>query len=204
MHYYETLARAVDEDRLRRAADRRSPLEDVVRAASEGDGAAWSTLVDRFAGRVRAITNAHRLSAHDAEDVMQTTWLRLFEHVARVRRPGAVGAWIGTTACRESLHTLDAARRQRPTEHARLDTETVDAVDDDMLDAADRAAAVRAALKGLSGREQTLLGLLFGAPTLSYRDIAAALDMPVGSIGPTRQRCIARLRLDPRLRALAD
>ncbi len=189
--------------RHRTAADP-SDLDDVVRAASAGDGAAWAALVERFAGRVRAVAHAHRLSPHDAEDVMQSTWLRLLEHIASVRVPGAVGGWIATTARRESLRTVQAARRQEPTEHELLDTAIVEPVDADRLAEAERRQTVTGALGRLSARDAALLGMLFAEPAPSYAEISAALDMPVGSIGPTRQRTIARLRRDRDLRRLAE
>jgi DNA-directed RNA polymerase specialized sigma24 family protein len=132
-----------------------------------GDGAAWATLVERFAGRVRAVAQAHRLSQHDAEDVMQSPWLRLFEHIASVGVP--VPSAPGSPPPR-------AASR----------------------------SAVAGALRRLSARDAALLGMLFAEPALSYAEIAAALEMPVGSIGPTRQRSIARLRRDGDLRRLAE
>jgi RNA polymerase sigma factor (sigma-70 family) len=205
MHYNQkALVETVEAERLARAARRRAPdLEDVVLAASAGDGAAWTSLVERFAGRIRAVARAHGLSAHDAEDVMQGTWLRLIEHIAQVRRPGAVGAWISTTARREALRTLNASRRQVPTDDELLDVEAVEPVDVDRLVAAERESAVAGALGKLHDRDAALLGLLFAEPAPSYAEISAVLQMPVGSIGPTRQRCIARLRRDRELHALA-
>jgi DNA-directed RNA polymerase specialized sigma24 family protein len=117
---------------------------------------------------------------------------------------GAVGAWIATTARRESLRTVQAARRPEPTDQQLLGTEVVEPVDADRLAAAERRSAVAGALRRLSARDAALLGMLFAEPALSYAEIAAALEMPVGSIGPTRQRSIARLRRDGDLRRLAE
>ena len=210
MHYNQSAfvdsVRAEQQARAARHRIRSEPadLDAVVRAAAAGDGAAWAALVERFAGRIRAVTQAHRLSHHDAEDVMQSTWLRLFEHIASVRVPGAVGAWVATTARRESLRTAQAARRQEPTDHVRLDTEAVEPVDADRLAAAERRTTMADALRRLSARDAALLALLFAEPAPSYAEISAALDMPVGSIGPTRARSSARLRRDRDLRRLAE
>ena len=206
MHYNQSaFVDSVRAEQRARAARRgRSDLDALVRAASAGDGAAWETLVERFTGRIRAVTQDHRLSQHDAEDVMQSTWLRLFEHIASVRVPGAVGAWIATTARRESLRAVRAARRQEPTDHELLDSEVVEPVDVDRLAAAERRSTMAGALNKLSPRDAALLGMLFAEPAPSYAEISAALDMPVGSIGPTRQRSIARLRRDRELRRLAE
>lgn len=210
MHYNQkAFVEAVDANRSARAARRRLPansadLDDVVRAASAGDGVAWAALVERFAGRIRAVARAHRLSHQDAEDVMQSTWLRLVEHIARVQAPGAVGAWLTTTARRESLRTVEAARRQEPTDHELLDTQVVEPVDAAELAEVERRSTVTRALTKLSARDAALLGMLFAEPASSYAEVSAALDMPIGSIGPTRQRSIARLRRDRDLRRVVE
>ena len=79
---------------------------DLVFAAKAGDSQAWNALVDRFASTVWAVARAHRLSAADAADVSQTTWMRLVEHLDRIEQPERVGAWLATTARRESLRIL--------------------------------------------------------------------------------------------------
>jgi RNA polymerase sigma factor (sigma-70 family) len=183
-------------------SSRPGDLEGVVRAAADGDGTAWRSLVDRFASHIRSIARAHRLSAQDADDVAQTTWLRLVEHIAGMRQPAAVAGWLSTTARREALSTLRASGRERPTEAALLDGEASDPVDARRLADAERRAAIATAVSALPERDRTLLGLLFAEPAPSYTEISATLDMPVGSIGPTRQRCMARLRADARLRAV--
>ena len=86
-------------------------LNELVRAAAEGDQQAWDALVDRFAGLVWAIARAHRLSPADAADVSQTTWLRLVEHLGRIRDPERVGAWLAATARHECLRVIRHAGR---------------------------------------------------------------------------------------------
>jgi RNA polymerase sigma factor (sigma-70 family) len=204
LHHQAAFVEGVHAERLSRASRRRSrDLEGVVRAAADGDSAAWRSLVDRFAAHIRTIARSHRLSAHDADDVAQTTWLRLVEHIAGMRQPAAVAGWLSTTARREALSTVKSVGRERPTEDALLDDEATEPVDAGRLAATERSAAVAEAMASLSPRDRTLLGLLFADPAPSYTEISAALGMPVGSIGPTRQRCMARLRDDARLRAVA-
>jgi RNA polymerase sigma factor (sigma-70 family) len=204
-HHQQAYVESVHADRLSRVARRRSgDLEGVVRAAAGGDGAAWRSLVDRFAGHVRSIARAHRLSAHDADDVAQTTWLRLVEHIDGMRQPAAVGGWLSTTARREAVSAIKSSGRERPTDHTLLEGEASEPVDTARLAATERSAAVGRAMATLSERDRTLLGLLFAEPAPSYTEISATLGMPIGSIGPTRQRSIARLRDDPQLRAAAD
>ena len=168
--------------------------EELVVAAAKGDRRAWESLVDAYSGLVWAIARNHRLGDNDAADVSQTTWLRLMENIQRLREPARVGAWLATTARHECLRLIGQARRVvlLPNE------EDYDAVadtppPDSALLAAERDARVRAALLTLSPRCQQLLKLLMLDPPPSYEEISAATGMPIGSIGPTRGRCLAHL-----------
>ena len=175
----------------------------LVRSAANGDEAAWRGLVTRFSSLVWAVARAHRLTNADAADVYQTTWLRLAEHIGRIEHPDRVGAWLATAARRECLQSLRSAAKTAPTDDMdRLDTtpavgnpteEAVLAAETEREDAA-RAAAMWRAFSRLSGRCRELLRILMATPPPSYAEVAAALGLPVGSIGPTRARCLQRLR----------
>jgi DNA-directed RNA polymerase specialized sigma24 family protein len=89
----------------------RSDIALFVKGAAVGEQAAWDALVDRFGPTVWAIARAHRLNPSDAADVSQTTWLRLVENLHRIEQPERVGAWLATTARRESLRVLRLASR---------------------------------------------------------------------------------------------
>jgi RNA polymerase sigma factor (sigma-70 family) len=182
--------------RAGRAQD--AELDHLVRAAKTGDAEAWSALVDRYNARLRCVARRHRLGAQDVEDVLQTTWLRLLEHIERVREPGAVGAWLETTARRESLRIVRSGRQEELSDAEHLG-EAVAPVDEQRLVAAERRTALAAAVDRLPGRDRELLGLLCAEPARSYAEISDRLDMPIGSIGPTRARCLDRLRRDPAL-----
>ena len=176
---------------------------DLVTAALGGDKASWEELVQRYSGLVWSVARGYRLSAADAADVFQTTWLRLAEHLGRISDRGQVGAWLATTARREALRVARGSARTVPAddaamtalghvdeytpEHAVLNAEQA------RLDA-DRAAAVWRAFSKLPDRCRELLRILIASPPPSYAEVAAALGMPVGSIGPTRARCLRRLR----------
>lgn len=164
----------------------------LVRAAADGDQAAWNALVDRFNGLVWSVARSHRLSTPDASDVVQTTWLRLVEHLDRLQDPERVGAWLATTARRESLRALRLSARQVVVDD--LPDAGTDAQLGAALFEAERDRALWAAFGGLSERCQTLLRVLVADPPPSYEEVSAALDMPIGSIGPTRARCLERLR----------
>jgi RNA polymerase sigma factor (sigma-70 family) len=171
-------------------------LVDLVRRASDGDQAAWNAIVDRFAGTVWAIARAHRLNEATAADVSQTTWLRLVEHLDRIERPERLGAWLATTARRESLRVIRMAGRQVPTGE---DFDLIEApasngpVDGHVL-AEERNQVLGELVSQLPCRCQLILRLLSADTPLSYKELSEALEMPIGSIGPTRQRCLEHLR----------
>jgi RNA polymerase sigma factor (sigma-70 family) len=171
-----------------------SDVGQLVRDAAGGDQAAWNRLVERFNGLVWAVTRAHRLPGAEASDVVQTTWLRLVENLDRLQDPERVGAWLATTARRECLRSLRVSARVSPTETELLPDPGTDEPMGAALLAEERDRALWEAFGGLSERCQALLRLLVADPPPSYEDVGAALDMPIGSIGPTRQRCLERLR----------
>jgi RNA polymerase sigma factor (sigma-70 family) len=175
----------------------------LVRSAANGDEVAWRGLVARFSSLVWAVARAHRLTNADAADVYQTTWLRLAEHIGRIEHPDRIGAWLATAARRECLQSLRSAAKTAPTDDMdRLDItpaagnpteEAVLAAETEREDAA-RAAAMWRAFSRLSDRCRELLRILMATPPPSYAEVAAALGLPLGSIGPTRARCLQRLR----------
>ncbi len=170
-------------------------VADLVTRARDGDEQAWDDLVERYLGMVHAICRGHRLGVDDAADVNQVVWLRLVEHLSRIRSPAAVGGWIAATARNECLRVLRLAGRVVLTEDAELDhAEERDAGVDTGLLVYERDRALLDAFARLGDRCQHLLRLLMADPAPSYDEVAAALDMPVGSIGPTRGRCLEQLR----------
>jgi RNA polymerase sigma factor (sigma-70 family) len=170
----------------------------LLRLAAGGDQHAWNELVDRFTGLLWATCRAHRLSPADAGDVCQLTWLRLLEHLDTIRDPARLPGWLATTCRRECLVLLRQQRRLQPVEDERL----LGAGDDDVpADRAvlveDRDAVLWRAFGELGERCRGILEVLVvlaedGPP--SYRSAAQALGVPVGTLGPTRGRCLARLR----------
>ncbi|MQA35466.1 RNA polymerase sigma factor [Modestobacter roseus] len=177
-----------------------SPATDVaalVRAAAAGDQAAWNGLVERFGNLVWAVARAHRLQGDDAADVFQTTWLRLVEHLPRLREPERVGAWLATTARHECLRVIRRSGRETAREPELLDLTPDDGPEvSSRLVTAERDTAVWHALRNTTGRCRELLGVLLAEPPLSYTEVSELLGMPIGSIGPTRRRCLEKLRRD--------
>jgi RNA polymerase sigma factor (sigma-70 family) len=164
----------------------------LVRAAAGGDQGAWDALVSRYVGLVWATARSYRLEDADAADVVQTTWLRLVEHLDRLRDPAAVGSWLATTARNEALRVIRVRSREVATDE--LDEPSDDSPPDQALLAGERDVAVRAAFELLRERCRALLRLLAMDEPPSYEEISAALDMPIGAIGPTRSRCLEQLR----------
>lgn len=171
-------------------------VSSLVQEAAEGRSEAWGALVERYAGLVWSVARSFGLSSADAADVTQTTWLRLVERLDTIRDPDRVGAWLATTARNESLQTLRRAGRQIPTDdEIRLEPrEPASAPVDAGLLTSERDAVLWRAVDELTDRCRRLLRVLMTDPAPSYEEAAAALDMPVGSIGPTRARCLERLR----------
>lgn len=172
----------------------------LVRRAGAGDQQAWNDLVERFTGLVWHVARQQGLATSDAADVHQITWLRLVENLDRLRTPAAVGGWLATTAKREAWRVLRRRKREIAVEEPddRMEhlvlTEPAAPVPDRDLLRRERDARVRAAFHRLPDRDQALLGLLASDPPATYKQVSAELDMPVGSIGPTRARCLERLR----------
>ncbi len=169
----------------------------LVRLAARGDMQAWERLVDQYSKLIWSITAEYRLVESDAADVVQTTWLRLLEHINRIQSPDRLGSWLATTARNECLRCL-AARKRMVLSHDTDEMKEAHApgaeVDERLL-AAERDQIVREAMSRLPRRWQRLLELLMADPPVSYTEISVQLGLPIGSIGPTRGRCLARLRV---------
>jgi RNA polymerase sigma factor (sigma-70 family) len=169
----------------------------LVRRAADGDMTAWHRLVDQYARLIWSITVEFKLAESDAADVAQTTWLRLLEHIDRIEYPDRVGSWLAATARNECLRGL-AARKRVILGHEDVEPDAAVALGpgvDERLLAAERDQVVRDAMSHLPRRWQRLLEMLMADPPASYADISNELKLPIGSIGPTRGRCLARLRV---------
>jgi len=180
-------------------------LDQLVPAAQEGDNQAWNKLIEKYTPLLWSITRSARLTDADANDVIQATWLRCFEHLEQLRSPAELGGWLATTARREAIR-IQRQMSPRQLEHAsaqdqdnRYETEAPSA-EDEILQA-ERWHALQRALVQLPAPCRHLFQLMLAEPSVSYAEISAALGIPVGSIGPTRARCLERLR---RLLALAE
>ena len=175
---------------------RSASVADLVEKAREGDGGAWAELVARFGGMIAATGRRYRLPPADVAELQQTTWLRLVENLHRIEQPERVGGWLATTARRESLQLLRRAAKYR----SGADQMLANMPDRHLPEpdarpiAEERETVLRAAWDQLKPRCQELLALLITDDPLAYKDLSKLLQMPVGSIGPTRARCLEHLR----------
>jgi RNA polymerase sigma factor (sigma-70 family) len=179
-------------------------VADLVTRAANGDEQGWEALVERYAPLIWSICRRYRLPGADAADVGQSVWLRLVDQLGSIRDPAALAGWLATTTERECWRVL---RTQTPPPAAAvIGTDNIPdqhtGVAEEELLRAERHAVLREALTHLPPRGQQLIALLTEDPPKPYAQISAALGIPVGSIGPTRSRCLAKLRRHPAIAAL--
>jgi RNA polymerase sigma factor (sigma-70 family) len=190
--------------RVSRARRNDAVVSRLVRRAADGDQRAWDELIDEFAGLVWGVARAFRLSDADAADVSQTTWLRLVENLDRLQDPSRVGAWLATTARRQCIQQLQRASRVIPRSDDLPEPVSQSPDPSAALLTTERDHALWAALERLPDRDRRLLRMLMADPAPSYAEISAALEMPIGSIGPTRARALERLRREAQRSGLSD
>jgi RNA polymerase sigma factor (sigma-70 family) len=168
-----------------------------VRRAATGDISAWNRLVDQYSRLIWSITVSFKLGESDAADVVQTTWMRLIEHIDRIEQPARVGSWLASTARNECLRHVSGRKRiVLVDEDVEFDGVNHQGPEiDERLLARERARDVREAMSQLPTQWQRLMELLMSDPPVSYAEISDQLGLPIGSIGPTRGRCLAKLRV---------
>jgi RNA polymerase sigma factor (sigma-70 family) len=170
----------------------------LLAAAAAGDERGWDALLGRFGSMIWAVARAHRLGDADAADVTQATWTTLLTHLDQIKDPDRLGAWLATTARRECLRWLLQARSVVPYGDELPEAEAQQPHPAEELFVDQRNAALWRSVGRLRDSDQALLRLLMADPVPSYEEISAALEIPVGSIGPTRARALERLRRELR------
>jgi RNA polymerase sigma factor (sigma-70 family) len=176
--------------------------DDLVAACLQGEQAAWDVLVDRYAALIYSIPIRYGFGQSDAADVFQSVCVTLLEKLATVREPRGLAAWIITTTSRRCI----ALRRRQRNEQSRAAADAVltteaepldpELLPEDELLALERQHLVRTAVSQLPANCRRLVEALFSdaADPLSYQQLADSLGVPMNSLGPTRARCLARLR----------
>jgi RNA polymerase sigma factor (sigma-70 family) len=177
-------------------------LEQLVAAARRGDELAWSRLVERFDRKLRLAAGSYRLPDHDVDDAVQATWVKLHEHIDRIRNAAAVAGWLSTTVRRESMRLLQSRTREHLTGAPDLGEDRCGGPQAQLL-SSERRVVLNRALSTLPARQRQLMTLMVIEPAANYARISHALDIPIGSIGPIRQRSLARLQRNVELRKVA-
>jgi len=184
------------------------PVEELVACAQRGQSWAWQAIIDRYRPLIHAVARGYRLNHCDTEDVGQTVWLRLVEYLDRLREPRALARWLVRTASNESLRLARSNQRLLlvdPLNDAAQRLETANTADPDAdLLRLEQAQALHRGLATLPPSQRDLLALLTDDQPLSYQQISKILDIPMGSIGPTRGRGLARLRAAAPVRDYLD
>ncbi len=176
-------------------ADRGVRIARLAEAARDGSEGAIGELVTEFSPLMWQVARATGLSSADAEDVVQTVWLRLLDHLQGIRTPAALAAWLVISTRREAWRVRSISRRRLP-----LDQNWLTAIPDpgptaeDLAITDDRRRELWQAIGQLDERCQELLRIVAFVPRADYGVVAAQLQMRRGSIGPTRGRCLAKLR----------
>ena len=181
---------------------------DLVGRIRKGDTSAWRDLIDQYEPLLRWLARQHRLSAEDTDDAVQLTWLRCLEHIDQLTQADRLRAWLTTICRRESIRLATKRRQEVP-----LNESEVTRFADDTHGASDPYAETARrdehdrlyrAIAALPHRQRAVLLELLRQESQSYLDLSRRLGLPVGSIGPTRQRALTRLRNDPRLADLSS
>lgn len=170
---------------------------ELVERAALGDEASWNLITERFNNLLWSIARSYRLDTADAADVVQTTWLRLVENLGRIREPERLAGWLATTARNECLNLVRRLGRESVVWDPDLPVETADdflpPLDTGLLEE-ERDVHLWRSFEQLSAQCQALLRVLIATEPVTYAQVAETFGMPVGSIGPTRMRCLDRLR----------
>lgn len=167
---------------------------ELAARAGEGDKTAWDALVDRYGNLVWSVARSFRLDNATAADVSQTTWLRLVENLDRIRDPERLAGWLATTARNEALRVVRRTQRELPAVDIEVLTDPVFVEPMAAILADERGAELLEVFNELSHDCQQLLRLATADPPLEYAEIADLLDRPIGSIGPSRARCLKQMR----------
>lgn len=165
--------------------------ERLIARCREGDPQAWSEVVETYSGYIYAIVKrGFRLEEHEAEDVFQEVFARLFEHLDSIRDDAAVRYWIGQTARRLAIDSLRRSGREAPSSEDELPEP---GAPDPMLERLDTALDVRAGVELLPPHCREVI-LRFFIQDQSYRTIGEEMDIPSGTIASRISRCLATLR----------
>jgi RNA polymerase sigma factor (sigma-70 family) len=180
---------------------------DLVGRIRAGDEAAWRDMSRQYEPMLRWLARQHGLSAEDAADAVQVTWLRCLEHIDQLADAEKLRGWLATICRRECIRLATKRRREFLLDEAGM-TRLIDdgnGAGDPCAEATRRDERNRLyeAIMALPERQRLVLAELLTQQDQSYLGLSRRLGFPVGSIGPTWQRAVIRLRRDPRLAGLS-
>ncbi len=181
--------------------DENTGLDELVARARAGESPAWDEIVRRFDDSLRRVVRAHDLDAPTRRDMVQQTWMTAVAQLGAVRQADALGGWLRTIARRECRRTVARRRKELAarkfdgdSDNVELEIRSHEPTPEEEALLAERRALLRAAWQNIPARDRTLLTMLMDEPRRPYAEISRDTGLPVGSIGPTRARCLARLR----------
>lgn len=166
----------------------------LLARVSRGDQDAAARLVETFSPMLQAMARRAGVPEHRVHDVVQTTWLRLFEAPSRVEDPERLAGWLRTVAMREAWRTVGSARREQACGDALSGLVSTVPGPEERVVCSEEVAWLRGAIDRLPPRQRLVMHELTLDPSPSYEEIAERTGIPVGSIGPTRARAVDRLR----------
>ncbi len=175
--------------------DRGARIADLLGAARQGSEDALGQIVTELSPTLWQVARAAGLSSGDAEDVVQTVWMRLVQHLDDIHTSAALTGWLVVTTRREAWRVRAVERKQLPVDQESFDAlPAQEAASEEQVIIDDQRRTLWRAIGQLSWRCQELLRIVAFVPRPDYAAVAAELGMPIGSIGPTRGRCLAKLR----------
>jgi RNA polymerase sigma factor (sigma-70 family) len=177
-----------------------TPISDqeLIQACRAGDSVAWERVLAQYERLVYSIPLNYGLAREDAADIAQLTFTNLLQSLDRLSPDSRLGAWLATVARRNTWRVIERQRRTNEVALGEVEEHAVeqDDVQADQVERWERLEWLNSALAQLPERCRTLLlALYFSQSEPSYAEIAETLGAPIGSIGPTRARCLERLKL---------
>ena len=183
----------------RRTSETSDGLAQLVDSARSGEPQAWESLVTQLSPMLRRVAREYRLSVADTDDVVQATWAAAFTNIAQLREPEAISGWLCVSARRQALRILRSRQLEIAVEDPPHPSEPDQPPFESALVQAEQIAAIHEAVDRLPDRQRSVLTALLEASGVSYTELSRKLRMPLGSIGPTRDRALDRLRRDRQL-----
>jgi RNA polymerase sigma factor (sigma-70 family) len=167
----------------------------LIRACIDGDADAWKELIQRHRRLIYSIPSAYRMSPDAADEVFQIVSVRLFENLGKLRRTEGLVAWLATTARRECQAVFRSRGKTDPLNEDSRELPDEGPEVQEQLEAVESEHTLELAFARLGDRCRTLLDALYKEdPRPAYEELAERLGYPVGSLGPTRSRCLAKLK----------